>query len=120
MVFDTDNSLQNAEQPLYQAQKSVQKLLKALLEIYAEYFDSSTFDEEKQAVRDRKVLANFRTEMLGLRSQELSMLGDCNITAIIFNENVAQKSNIEDEKLCFWLNIFNYKLLQKVMEVLAS
>lgn len=48
------------------------------------------------------------------------MLGDSNITAIIFNENTAQKKNIEDEKLCFWLNIFNYKLLQKLMEVLAS
>lgn len=62
--------------------------------------------------------AQVKEELLELRCYEVKKLN-----LISFDTAFASEANDEDTndiKHCFWLNLFNYKMLSKILEVLIT
>ena len=118
--FTNTHSISNKATP--NPDKQVLKLLKKLLKIYMGYFDPKIFCESKQSVRDeqKQNLPRMVDEMKMLRVQEHEKLGSREICFDQLLDCEESRKDKEATKRCFWTNLYNFKMLQKMLEILLS
>mmetsp|Transcript_8812 Transcript_8812/g.10843 ORF Transcript_8812/g.10843 Transcript_8812/m.10843 type:complete len:96 (+) Transcript_8812:699-986(+) len=95
-------------------------MMTKLLNIYMNFFDPKIFNEEKQEVRDKLALPTMINEMKKLREYEYDRLSS---REIFFGSPLGCAESAADSeatKRCFWTNLCNFKMLQKILEVLLT
>ena len=100
--------------------KRVQKLLSKLINLYQEYFDPKHFDENEKKIIDQSDIPKIKAKLLNLRKYEYKKLNNAELSfEVVFDCEDSRKMQ-ETIKRCFWINLFNYKILMKILEVLIA
>lgn len=94
-------------------------MLTKLIDLYIQVFDASEINaDDKLKFKDESVKAKVKQELLALRIYEAKKLNSISfMTAFATKEN---EEDTNDIKHCFWLNLFNFKVLSKMLEVLIT
>ena len=90
---------------------AVAKLLDKLLAIYMKVFDSKIFDEDTQRIKMQDAIPALKEEMRELRETEHRKLTSRQISFLQVLDNEAAREEMETIKRCFWINLFNFKIL---------
>jgi len=99
------------------ADKKIKKLLIELLQIYMQVFDSNSFCEDKQIITNKEIIPIAKDKLKKLRVSELEKLTKKEIFFDQLLDCEDAKKETDNIKRCFWLNLVNFKLLQKILEI---
>ena len=97
--------------------KKVKKLLLKLLDIYMEVFDPKNFSEEELQIKNKDAIRPIKEKLLALRKKEFDKIEMANISLHHIADSPAAEQDFETIKRCFWINLLNYKILQKILEI---
>ena len=117
-LFASQFSRRESKKPLPNPDVKVKRLMEKLLKIYMEYFNRGDFCEEKQELVNKAVLPTLVDKMKSLRDEEHRKLSS---REIIFDQAMdcdEARKDAQDILRCFWINLFNFKILQKTLEIL--
>ena len=71
-------------------------------------------------MKNKLVLPGLVEAMRALRMQEHEKLGSRDISFEQLLDCEESRKDKEATKRCFWINLFNFKMLQKILEILVT
>ena len=110
----------DTEKVVINPEKRAKKLLLQLIDLYTEVFDPSIFSEVQQKIIVTDAIPQLIVKLKDLRRLEEEKLGSVKLVFEGIFDAPEAKQDQEIIKRCFWINLFNYKILMKVLEVLLT
>ena len=91
-----------------------------MIDLYVKAFAPAIFDEHSLKITDKEVIDSLKKELIALRQYEEEKLGSCTISFEAILDCEESRYDNENIKRCFWINLFNYKILSKILEVFLA